>query len=402
MHTVRLQDVDRQMRAGFRLLRFAPAMEAVFRREFAAQRVRVVWIWALVGTLIYDAMFVGDSTMMADVLPGLMVARLAIFTPLAIGVILFLRRRPSPLAYDLMAILIAVAGAGLPLGVAIHTTGPYLFAYQSGNVAAMLFFVVALRPGFPAVIAGLGVMLTVQFVLTRLSGAFDPVIYSGIVSFYLTVALFLAISAYFTEYKERFTFLQMLRADLLQRELEQLSESDELTNLRNRRSLTIYRATHWAQDQNRTIGVLLFDIDRFKLFNDVYGHLEGDECIRRVAAEASDAVGRRGEAFRYGGEEFLVILPGADRESATQFGEALRARIEALAIPHRDRPDGNVVTISVGVAVGDPRQESLDSMLKRCDAALYAAKDAGRNTVQLSDDAVSTPLSPAERVLNRA
>ncbi len=390
MQTVRLQDVDRQMRAGYRLLRFAPAMERVFRNEFAAQRIRHAWIWALVGTLIYDAMFVGDSTMMGDVLPALMLVRLGIFTPLALIVILFLRRYPTPLNYDLLAILIAVAGAAMPLSVAIHSSGPYLFAYQSGNVAAVLFFVVALRPSFPAIVTGLTLLLAVQFSLTKMSGAFDPVVYAGIVSFYCTVAVFLGLSAYFAEYKERFTFLQMLRANLLQRELERLSESDELTGLRNRRSLAIYRATRWGEQASRETTVLLFDIDRFKLFNDVHGHMDGDQCIRAVSHAVADIVGERGEVFRYGGEEFLVILPGADQATGLSVAEQIRARTEALGIPHHGLPEGHVVTVSVGLAVGDP-VEGLDAMMKRADAALYDAKRDGRNAVRLA----GVPAAPA-------
>ncbi|MDE1993823.1 MAG: GGDEF domain-containing protein, partial [Rhizobiaceae bacterium] len=152
MDSLTLEDVDRQIGNGFPLLRFIPAIEAAFRRDYAANRVRLAIVWAVVGTLIYDMVFFGDATMMSDVYPQLIIVRFGIFTPYALISVLALRRWPSALNYDLLAISVAFLGALLPMSVAAYSHSPYLFAYQNGNVAAFLFFVIALRPRFPAVV----------------------------------------------------------------------------------------------------------------------------------------------------------------------------------------------------------------------------------------------------------
>jgi len=196
MGVVTLEDVDRQIGNGFRLLRFTPAIEAAFLRDYAANRVKLAAIWAVIGTLIYDMVFFGDATMMADVFSELVVVRFGIFTPFALFSVLALRRWPTAGNYDLLAIAVALLGVLLPMSVAVYSHSPYLFVYQNGNVAAFLFFVIALRPRFPTIVIGLVLMCTVQFTTTKLNGSFDDVTYTGIVTFYVTLAIFLAMRAH--------------------------------------------------------------------------------------------------------------------------------------------------------------------------------------------------------------
>jgi hypothetical protein len=231
MGVVTLDQVERQIARGFRLLRFAPDIEAAFRKDYAAERVRLAAIWGVVGTLIYDLVYFGDRTMMADVFSELVVLRFLVFTPFVIGCILAVRRWPHALFYDILSIAIAVLGVTLPMAAATQSASPYLFVYQNGNSAAFLFFVIALRPRFPAVLAGLVLMCASHFTTTQMTGAFDAVTYSGIVTFYVTLSIFLAVSAYFLEQKDRQNFLNQLRGSLLYRQLEHNSERDELTGL---------------------------------------------------------------------------------------------------------------------------------------------------------------------------
>lgn len=384
MNAVKLEEVDDQIRNGFRLLRFKPAIESLFLKDYAANRARLAPLWAVVGTLIYDLVYFGDRTMMADVFSQLVMVRFGIFTPFALFTVVALRRWPTALNYDLLAIGVAVLGVLLPMSVAMHSTSPYLFVYQNGNVAAFLFFVIALRPRFATILIGLVLMCTVQFTTTKLSGAFDDVVYTGIVTFYVTLAIFLALSAYFTEHKDRLNFLNQLRGSLLHVQLEQKSERDELTGLFNRHSLERMRSSIWnANGEVASIAVIMLDIDRFKLFNDVHGHMEGDDCIRAVSQCISREIGANGTAFRFGGEEILVLMPDTNCEVAYAIAERTRRSIEALGIRHRGLDDGHV-TASLGVTCGKTSQESLDDLLKTADSALYEAKRAGRNTVSVA------------------
>jgi diguanylate cyclase (GGDEF)-like protein len=131
----------------------------------------------------------------------------------------------------------------------------------------------------------------------------------------------------------------------------------------------------------------VYDVDRFKAYNDRHGHMAGDEALRAVAAAIRTALGTSGSLYRWGGEEFLVLLPGQSLELATAILERGRKAVEACAIPHRDCPAG-VVTVSAGVAaIKTGETDPVERGLRRADRALYAAKRAGGNRVLAWDAA---------------
>ncbi|SDA58141.1 GGDEF domain-containing protein [Sinorhizobium sp. NFACC03] len=384
MGVVTLDQVENQIARGFRYLQFSPEIEALFRKEYAAERVRLAVIWGVIGVFIYDLVYFGDRTMLPDVFNELLVARFLVFTPFVIGCILAVRRWPNALLYDVLAVAIAVLGVTLPMAAATQSASSYLFVYQNGNSAAFLFFVIALRPRFFAVVIGLALMCASHFTTTRLTGAFDDVTYSGIITFYLTLSIFLAVSAYFLEQKDRQNFLNQLRGSLLYRQLERNAERDELTGLLNRRSLARVGEMLWNDAPRLApVSAILLDIDHFKRFNDVHGHIEGDACIRAVARCMRDTVDDASFVFRFGGEEMLVLA--ADREplQALAMAERIRTAIERLDIAHRGLGNG-CVTASLGVAAALATETTLEKLLQKADAALYEAKHMGRNTVALA------------------
>lgn len=162
--------------------------------------------------------------------------------------------------------------------------------------------------------------------------------------------------------------------------LARIASTDPLMGIGNRRSFE-QRAEAAQGSDKGGYALLMMDLDRFKAFNDRYGHPAGDNALASVAAVANRKL-RGGDAlFRYGGEELVAILPGASLEAAVMVGERLRQSVEASAIPHSDNA-GGVVTISVGASVwsGDPA-ETWSEVLGRADRALYRAKQEGRNLV---------------------
>lgn len=169
------------------------------------------------------------------------------------------------------------------------------------------------------------------------------------------------------------------------RELERLSSLDGLTGIANRRYLDSTLQKEWrrAKRHGGSISLMLIDLDHFKVYNDFYGHIEGDECLKRVAA-ALGGISRRGGDFpaRYGGEEFAVVLPETDEADARELAETLRANIEGIEIPNERSVTSRFVTASVGVATMTPGKECepLD-LVKQADDALYEAKRSGRNMV---------------------
>jgi len=169
--------------------------------------------------------------------------------------------------------------------------------------------------------------------------------------------------------------------------LEQLATTDPLTGVSNRRVFDERLSDEFARARRNgtPLAVALLDVDCFKLYNDTYGHPQGDECLKRVAASLRSVARRAGElTARYGGEEFVLLLPGSDATTAALVAAKARDRIELLAIPHEKNPTG-VVTASFGVAVLDPNtMQSGKDLVQAADTALYRAKLAGRNRVELA------------------
>lgn len=171
------------------------------------------------------------------------------------------------------------------------------------------------------------------------------------------------------------------------KELERLSQTDGLTGVANRRYMDEHLAQEWLRAiRNRSsISFVLMDIDFFKLYNDNYGHIEGDECLKKVAAELKTLAKRPADLLaRYGGEEFALILP--ETNEAEFLANNCRHSIKELQIPHEFSEAANIVTISVGLCTVTPDKGTDPSLvIDAADKALYKAKKAGRNRVEISD-----------------
>ncbi len=168
--------------------------------------------------------------------------------------------------------------------------------------------------------------------------------------------------------------------------LSRLSFVDALTGLPNRRRLDETLESEWrrALRLQTPLAVVIADIDAFKAYNDTLGHPQGDKCLVAVADVIRQATSRAGDfAARYGGEEFIILVPGLDHASAMAFAEKIRQACEARAIVHPASPVAPVVTISLGVAARVPSDEdSVAALIADADAALYRAKNEGRNRVR--------------------
>jgi diguanylate cyclase (GGDEF)-like protein len=168
------------------------------------------------------------------------------------------------------------------------------------------------------------------------------------------------------------------------RSLERQATIDVLTGVGNRRSFDLMLQQEWQRHvrEQRPLSVLLLDVDLFKQFNDEFGHLGGDECLRAIAQSVEDCMLRSGDfVARYGGEEFAVLLPAPDFEGAMLVAETVRLNVISLAIPHPQSAVAPHVTVSIGLAstVPMPRDSYLE-FLHDTDVALYRAKARGRNT----------------------
>lgn len=171
----------------------------------------------------------------------------------------------------------------------------------------------------------------------------------------------------------------------MQQELEELSFRDGLTGVNNRRKFDAVLLTEWqdARREVRPLSLLLFDVDHFKLFNDHYGHIEGDDCLKRVANALASATHRpRDLLARYGGEEFVLLMPASDAPAALAVAERCRQAIFKAQIAHAASPAGQLLTVSAGVGTIIPSEKD-DAMhfLEEVDRRLYQAKHQGRNRI---------------------
>ena len=174
-------------------------------------------------------------------------------------------------------------------------------------------------------------------------------------------------------------------------QLRNLALHDGLTGLANRRSFdeTLEAEFRRAERSCLPLGLLMIDVDHFKLFNDTYGHQSGDDALRAVANALAATVGRPGDMVaRYGGEEFTVLLPGTGEAGAMTLATAIHARLEALTLLHAGSERGRV-TVSIGVAALEPRQllTRSDMLVRAADLAMYAAKTEGRNQTRRATEA---------------
>ncbi|HZW12633.1 MAG TPA: diguanylate cyclase [Noviherbaspirillum sp.] len=166
--------------------------------------------------------------------------------------------------------------------------------------------------------------------------------------------------------------------------LKDLSRTDGLTGCKNRTSFSDMLETEWQRSvhSRNSIGLLMLDIDHFKRINDTYGHLAGDACLKQVAQELRSLIRRPAdEAFRYGGEEFAILLPNTDLAGAVHIAETILSRIESLAIVYEGKPIPVTVSIGVACTVAEPGFSN-EVLISGADKALYEAKRLGRNQVR--------------------
>jgi len=168
------------------------------------------------------------------------------------------------------------------------------------------------------------------------------------------------------------------------RAIEKLSMTDQLTEIANRRSFNKYLNVEWRQAirEKTPISILMIDVDKFKVYNDTYGHQQGDVVLHTVATTMTKILKRPSDlAARWGGEEFAVLLPSTDINGALTIAEQIRANIEKDRIPCADGTDTRV-TVSIGVNTLTPtKDDSIDIFISQADTALYSAKEKGRNRV---------------------
>jgi diguanylate cyclase (GGDEF)-like protein len=217
----------------------------------------------------------------------------------------------------------------------------------------------------------------------------------------LSVSLFVS---WMLERQERISFLKSLlltyesgERERLNRELARLARQDALTGLANRRCFDERLVQEWERSQRgqHELALLFIDVDHFKIYNDTYGHSAGDDCLAAVAGAIHSCMFRPADlASRYGGEEFVVLLPETTIQGAREVAERVQEAVDKLNMPHAASPTAGHVTISIGLTACIPESGLAQALVDAADSALYQAKHAGRHRiVSTVSDSVATAAS---------
>jgi diguanylate cyclase (GGDEF)-like protein len=376
--------IERTLASGIPLLRFPGPLERYFESSTGAERCRRLVARGLLAVVIYDLFLISDWRITPDVFAIAAVLRLGVVTPLALLLMVALWRNPPVWLRELIGASAAVLACGTTFGLMLLSEAPYRTAQHHAIILVVLFATIVQRLRFPYAALSAVICLGFQAVaLWYIDYPYDPRLTTNMI---LAGAVVLSlIAAYTIERDARLVYLVALRDHRLNDELSDLSRRDALTGLANRRALD---ETAAELDSLATAGtemaVLLFDVDHFKLYNDSLGHPAGDACLRRIADLMRTELREREDmVFRFGGEEFLVLLPRTGLSAAIVAGERVRRAVEAAAIPHPalSRPS-SVVTVSAGAAAALlGHGVATAEIIAGADAALYAAKRGGRNQV---------------------
>lgn len=181
----------------------------------------------------------------------------------------------------------------------------------------------------------------------------------------------------------RMSDIMQLKLNTMSGDLEKLSKTDGLTGLFNRRFFNEIYQKEWrnAMDQGTALGSLMIDIDYFKVYNDTFGHLAGDVCLQKIANSIEGSIkGSNAFVARFGGEEFIILLPDADLEKCTGIAQKIIEDLSDLNIPGAIKTSDGKVTVSIGIGLLNPTMDTkLESLVNLADQALYRAKKDGRN-----------------------
>ena len=385
--------LQQSLRAGSWYARFPRPLERLYRLYIYPSRKRRYTSLAIIALVIYDLFAFCDWYILPDIFSLTIKIRLLVVTPAILCGIGLAKSKWGGGLLDIIAsglLLLCLASLCLFMALSTH---PNVVHYYSGIAVILMFSNVIIRQPFlhalaVSVLACLGYLATIPFVEVM---SFEDAFSSCLVIF--TSAVFSLVGNYQMAFEHRRDFLlsalQQIASRKLTRmnaQLEMLSLTDGLTGLANRRQFDITLKREWfiALRNHYPITLVFLDVDRFKNYNDHYGHPAGDICLKRISRVLA-IVSKRAQDLpaRYGGEEFVVLLPQTDLEHGRKLAEEIRYEVAALAIPHAYSEAAAVVTISLGVAsfIPDSKHHPED-LVALADEALYAAKGQGRNRVQ--------------------
>jgi diguanylate cyclase (GGDEF)-like protein len=368
-----------------RTIAFPPEIERQFEADTNASRCRRLTLGILVSAVLYNCFLIADWLLVPDVLRLASWLHFVVVTPWMLSAAWLISKRPSPFVREFLA-------ASVPVLIILQIDTGFAFTvsesaahYQYVVIPTLLYANVSLhRLVFRFAQSVTAIILVCHAVLilsvSYLSGPVAAMILVQVV-----ICAYITLVANFTMERDlRRAYLYSLRDRLRHAQADAAARHDTLTGLANRHHLHEELQKLWSAPNNATssVSMVMLDVDNFKRLNDRYGHGTGDLCLKRIAAIlTADLRGAGDYAIRYGGEEFLLLLPELQLVDAMRIAERIRRAIEKAAIPNQGSGLGGVVTASFGVAACHVTELSATELIAAADSALYAAKTKGRNQV---------------------
>ncbi|WP_095097808.1 diguanylate cyclase [Pseudomonas sp. Irchel 3A5] len=380
-----LIEVEQTIASGVRALRFSDDLEHRYEAETLEQRRQFITIVGIGGGLVYNLFLISDWLTLRDVFTYVALGRLCLITPMFIVFLLWVQRLKKRWALETIAATGTVVASLMPLIVMIQSESPYRLHYQLGMLLLMVYCTMIQQLPLRYAALAMSLMLVIQLVTTYMADIADFLIWQANALLFVSTVALLLMASYFLERGSRMSYLFALQGRLLQVQLMEMARTDALTQLFNRRYQDEVLTSVWdhASRSPKNVAVILLDIDHFKIYNDSYGHPQGDTCLRLLSGAIQQIAKKEGAlTFRFGGEEILVLMMNADLAKASVLAEALREAVAALNVPHPVLGEGARVSISLGVAAAAAPQVSAGALIGAADAALYSAKHAGRDCLR--------------------
>jgi diguanylate cyclase (GGDEF)-like protein len=391
-----IDDIDRalgEIRVGFGL----PAViERCWERDRGGRRAGQVATAALAFALGYGILGLAETRLIGDGFGLIAFSTLLVVGTVAIALALLIRQGCNPAVRETGAAALTFVAGATTLWVFRATSAETAEHYHYLVIVPILFGNLVLRPRFVYAAAMSVATLWLYVMVLATSTVPAGVVVSAVLGVAATT-IFSLVAGRAMERELFSAYLRELRvaiaADRLSHRYDELSAEslcDPLTGVANRRRVEEHLRDMSARSTmiGQPLALLMIDVDHFKSVNDTYGHPAGDVCLKRVASVAQEQVRRKDDLVgRFGGEEFLVILPDTSLADGIRVAERIRAAIEVEAVLHGEAGADRVVTASIGVAADVMcADRSVADLLAEADAALYAAKNGGRNRVKPSLD----------------
>lgn len=390
-----VEQVERLLSGRTRDIFLDGALADLFRERSWRQTAKIVRAWMVwvivldVLTLGLNAILLPTPTVTSMLLPASILPPAALVTAIAF-------RKPHAqwlegvlILTSMFLILLSVALVGVNTGGEFYERHLTIMLFVA--VTAIVIFPIPLSWAMAIAAYALGLYLVFQLrnpdieAGSALAGTLFFA--SGVAATLVArrTATILAQKTFLLELRDRSRLVKLADANA---QLELLARTDPLTGVANRRSMMEILHRFWEDDHARHKGaaVLMCDVDDFKRLNDNLGHAEGDRCLVKIAGIIQSCMSDElDHVARYGGEEFLVFLPGSDEQEAGEVAERIRGRVETASLPNPTSRVVPYVTLSIGVSTmrKDGKLVSAEEIQRQADAALYRAKESGRNCVKV-------------------